>query len=294
MNQPQNQPMNRIRWRILLKESSNLGRKYTRMVEYINRCDGTELVQDSIVSTPGSDTIPFELVGNNLTLDIMAVERGADGSTIVLLREHFTRQGSGTGLQGTWMIDSSSYQVLQGSPDELTRDSLEYEQTHRIAYDKANLWRLVIDATTFMEFDAATPKSLADQFINDWNGVEWYYPDGSDSTRYDITVSKLSDTKVRLSGIKTQEVVTITLSDDKEMYSSSVANHAAQTYYYEPISCPNAQPSWYYEFLAANQSLDFQDDETINSLTKKTYAPKHHQVKSVLKRLGGATGYSRQ
>jgi hypothetical protein len=87
--------------------------------------------------------------------------------------------------------------------------------------------------------------SDADYFIEDWI---------DDPQADNVTVTKASANSVTMTGNTTGEIVTITFSSTGISYSSTLSEHAAGTYYYNPTSCPNNDPEWYYEFLMANSS----------------------------------------
>jgi hypothetical protein len=66
-------------------------------------------------------------------------------------------------------------------------------------------------------------------------------------------VEEISCSQVRLTGLTTDEVVTITWNaDDDATYSSSTTGHATGTVYGNPTSCPNEAPDWFTEFLYDN------------------------------------------
>jgi hypothetical protein len=159
--------------------------------------------------------------GQNMTMpysisgDTLRITTGNDTAA-------FTRSGSGSGLIGTW------------TPVDQGQDGEE----GWIAFTST--------AVTITTYDC----SYADDFIEGWNMGGTY----ADSATYAVTVEKLSCSQVRLTGLTTGEVVTITWNASGDAtYSSATAGHAAGTVRENPASCPNEPPDWYYsEFLGMN------------------------------------------
>jgi hypothetical protein len=98
----------------------------------------------------------------------------------------------------------------------------------------------------------------ATSYTDSLNQPQWadmFYPTSSDNVP-GLTVVKISENKIRLTGNITGEVVTVTFSNlGNQTYSSSNPAHATGTWYRNPSSCPNIVPSWYDNFLSLNGLL---------------------------------------
>lgn len=204
------------------------------------------------------------------TVEPKAVSFRIEGPTMTVFGNHdtlpsgaiteqfvvFTRQGSGTGLEGLWLNISQEIRVASGIPSR--EDSFNLEEDRKLsaafrAYGRA--WTRFAGGKIISYQD----RDFAKQFISNWNdefGLTLY----ADSARYAITVKTLDKHTVELKGRETGKTVRITLSFEGRIYSSDTPDQATHSYLYEPKACPNEYtPEWYEEFRQANAKTMFPE-----------------------------------
>lgn len=165
------------------------------------------------IEEPETDTTLFDLAGNQLrlfseedTLNSNDVETGIQ--TVVRRFTQFKRVGSGSGLNGTWRMDTVGYQMISGVLDTISKNANE------------RMSKIMAIHGTYVtsEFELSNGKAwgrmdgdFAGLFVATWNGdLEFDLLDRPDSARYAIDVKKLGHDTVVLTGQKTGEVVTVT------------------------------------------------------------------------------------
>ncbi len=211
------------------------------------RCEGNTLVVTPD-PTPSVDTIPYTFNGNTLTAFPPDFVDSISPGVLVGYGLVMTRVGSGNGLQGSWQVTDFTYRVVSGgslsAQDQITVNATLVQERSDLS---ANSWTVQITATgIFSTRDAGTAQDFLDG--------NWYSPSLPDPLIYNITAVATGKYTVQLTGGTSGEVVTLTLSPNKDVaYSSSVTGNTVHYYYHDPRSCPNAdQPDWYTQFLAAN------------------------------------------
>lgn len=224
-------------------------------------CDGDSLVSEADTSEAYLDTIPFSVSGN--TLKIAFDEEYFDEAETILITIWglLSRTGSGSGIEGKWSSSDVEYTVTEGSLTEDEKNEVEAWLTLYRA--EMNMDVEISNGKIEVYYLDSDDSALADVFIMVWNGEYNDDPSWSDSARYDITVTKVDASTVQLKGNKTDETVTIALSEEKETYSSSDPENETGTYYYDPVTCPNEVPTWYYDFLYNNSKEAFAKRRTM-------------------------------
>jgi len=220
---------------------------FEESINVYSYCIGDSLVTESDTTKASVDTMKFSQSGNTLKVAVEEFSVNEDDSMLVTLWQVFARKGSGSGLEGTWSSTGLDYTVTGGEITEAQKTELE-----EMLKGENEEMDLVVTSGQIKVYYQENTENLADEFINDWNGEGYSDPADSDSATYDITVTKVDASTVQLKGNKTDETVTIVLSDEKEVYSSSNSENATGAYMYEPENCPNTVPSWYYAFLSGN------------------------------------------
>jgi hypothetical protein len=212
-------------------------------------CMNTELITSGDTSEAESDSITFELAGDVLNLttnsDTMALSQA-----VVLHRVDLARKGSGTGLEGVWLVRQSGYSVVSG-----TLDSVEQHMLDEGTQEESFFGGLVVelefkDGKLYPYMDGTYDYAV--NFTGDWTV--------NDSLYYDITVQKVSPDSVVMTGRQSHEVVgvawkTIDLAifDYAQTFTSNAVAHASYTYRSVPVTCPDPSvPSWWGVFLNGN------------------------------------------
>jgi hypothetical protein len=97
-------------------------------------------------------------------------------------------------------------------------------------------------------------KSYADQFVKDWNTCGKLL-NTQDTCTYNVTVTKVSDNSVTITGNVSKSTATIFQDGAGNLYFSNTnPEYGPHTYYVNPVKCPNElAPVWWNPFLAANQ-----------------------------------------
>jgi hypothetical protein len=201
--------------------------------------------------------MPYTVSGNILKLsDYTGYLDGDSTSPLIAYFMEFSREGSGSGLEGLWKFTGYSYEVVTGTLTEAQKDTLDAEmqdENEDMDFMGMELQFASGKLSIYYNEEGDYGYDQAQSFIDKWNGEYYDDPSDADSARYNITVQKINATTVRLTGNKTNEIVTISFSDESTVYTSSVAANAAHTYYYEPVQCPNDYtPDWFYDFKTDN------------------------------------------
>jgi len=206
-------------------------------------CNGTTLVTRTRAGS--TFTVPYTLSGNTLTVYT------PDGAGTVLpsgavvdYAEVYTG-GNGTGLQGTWTFSDATYLLVSG-----TLTAQDYSQ---ITSELANIRDNGTGNT--IQFSGNSITTLQDaNTAQDFLDGNWNPPRLPNAALYNVTVVATGKYTVRMTGVTTGEIVTLTLSPNGDVtYSSSVSANTTFHYFDQPTSCPNNdQPDWYVQFLAAN------------------------------------------
>ncbi|MDB5103157.1 MAG: hypothetical protein JWP91_846 [Fibrobacteres bacterium] len=214
----------------------------------------------------GPDTVEFAISGNSMTLYTFKDTTGS--GAIVQMNTLCSRVGSGSGLEGTWKLDSQGYRVLSGT---LTaKEKAEYDEDASGngfpgAHTKIYAQFAGGAITTLVDAD------LAAQFIGNWNGTGFPFQDEiTDSARYAIIVKALDRNTVEMKGEKTGETVRLsTTYRGDRTYTSDKPGHAEHRYLAKPISCPNdLEPEWYRAFLNENQRVPMRAEKASSQAGK--------------------------
>lgn len=217
---------------------------YTRPYSY---CSGDEM--QSGIDTMEADTVAYRISGSSMEI---LPDNDTLGSGAVIQHVFvFTRQGSGSGLQGLWSGGSRRFKVVTGTPTETENSELEDDQTHFDHYSAfVESWVRFAGGKIISYEDRESAKL----FIAEWNGEFDARPDSRpDSARYAITVKALDKNTVELKGLKNGETVRFTLNFGETTYSSDTPGHAFHRYLSNPKTCPNEySPEWYEQFMEAN------------------------------------------
>jgi hypothetical protein len=231
-------------------------------------CSGNSLSEYFDTIQPGYDTTEFANSGDTLWL-IMPPETTTSTYTAYQTELVFLRNGTGTGLVGKWKVCGIDYRILSGSFSTGERQSLDSSNAGMVAmYDSMGVE--YVFTGTMIKFGVHGGYNYAGEFITSWNSS--YDPMSADSAVYDISVVPVSNTKVKLFGRKSGELVTIVWTSGSapdQTYTSSNPAHAPYTYFQNPTACPdNPEPDWWTDFLSANQKTGL-----LKRLAKTEYAP---------------------
>lgn len=204
------------------------------------------------------------------TVEPKAVSFRIEGPTMTVFGNHdtlpsgpiteqivmFTRQGSGTGLEGLWLNISQEIRVTSGTPSREDSFNLEEDRMLSAAFRTyGRAWTRFAGGKII----SYQERDFAKQFISNWND-EFGLTQYADSARYAITVKALDKHTVELKGRETVKAVRIALSFEGRTYSSDTPEHAPHSYLYEPETCPNEYtPKWYEEFKQANLKVMFPE-----------------------------------
>jgi hypothetical protein len=209
-------------------------------------CNGDSIA----IPEPDSVLLHFEITGTSLRIYNYpeSLKDMNDPEVMIQPYDEYTREGSGTSLNGRWKLARSGYVWLQGNLTNVEKETVDSEYNE------------VGDDSYEFEFDGDSVSiisqfSLAEEFVEVWTDADpTADPTLADSSNTSATALQVNDSTVQLTGGITGEVVTIVFSSNgDETYSSSVAANATGVYYAVPATCPNAPPAWYQDFLAANQ-----------------------------------------
>lgn len=220
-------------------------------------CTGNQL-STFVDSHHQSVACSYTLTSDRLTQTVLAVDSFGCSCTY-LFSLHYLRQGTGSGLIGTWSLDTIDFTLLSGTADS---DYFNLGQSLKGAILLQITPSQVIQSTHF-QFKS----DWASFFIREWNccGAN------SDSGRYAIGADSISPICVRLTGELSREVVVIVRRlNFNTAYYSSLDSHTVHRYYEKPDSCPNYdKPDWYdNDFLYPNRKL----------VTPKTSLPKFNDA----------------
>jgi hypothetical protein len=217
-------------------------------------CSGNSLSEYFDTIQPGYDTTEYANSGDSLWL-IMPPETTYSSYTAYQTELVFLRNGTGTGLVGKWGVCGIDYRILSGSFSTTERQSLDSSNATMVAmYDSMGMEYVFTGAMVKLGYRGGY--NYATSFITSWNSPSWN-GNPADSALYDISVAALSNTKVRLTGRKSGEIVTIVWtagSAPDQTYTSSNPAHAPNTYFQNPTACPdNPEPDWWSGFLSDNE-----------------------------------------
>lgn len=251
---------------------------------------------DSLIAS--SDTFPmdtfplqFQVSGNELSLTYFEVTDSILSSTedtvIFTLRMILSRLTGASGLIGRWLLNRIDYVEISGQLTQTDIKHLDifYGDSHIEQYEYGFNSDGTVDVKANLNFSVW----YVNNFIEFWNeGFNNHSP--SDSSIYDITVEKINDSTVRLTGRITNELVTISWNTDGDgpynddvTYSSSVSTHATRTIYDNPTTCPNEPPAWYDSFLTMNAKVSGIGKKSVNMSKQEALWKKHvHQHSSPL------------
>ncbi len=218
-------------------------------------CDGDELITQSDTIEAGVDTMEFELSGDTIKIvhDRFILQSGS----VVQYQTICIRKGSGDSLVGIWTISHYTYEVISG---ELTQDEINDINDDIDEYNEELMeYSIDIEITKDMVYiyeRELVEWSYADMFIEEWNDYYGQY--------FDITIAKVNNRTVKLTGNTTGEVVTVTVNRNEDIiYTSSNSEHGKHVYYSNPTQCPNDyQPEWFDDFLSDNYASDFNKKST--------------------------------
>lgn len=210
----------------------------------IQYCVGSRM--EKFTDTGDGDTTEFEVSGNTLTLrEYETLESGAVVREDIIL----TRQGRGSGIEGSWRYSDAAWSVASGTPTAEERADLDGE----VAMGR----EIFADMDVILTFQGgkmsfAYSYVLSEVFVKQWNRNLGGFP--ADSALYDIDVRALDGKTVELKGRKSGEVVRVVFSGEGDRtYTSSNANNPPHTYYVQAKTCPNElEPDWFEAFKGAN------------------------------------------
>jgi hypothetical protein len=202
----------------------------------------TYCYNDSVVTYRDSFAHPMTAIiylsGNQLTITYPSLHDFEQSMSQVVETAMLTRNVSGSGLIGNWEVKAASYQVTSGTLTEEEKDDIDESIEEMIG----QIWQIT-------DSNLIIPDSLvwADDFIDDWSRLG--------SSRYNITVTKLSGGAVKLAGQVSGDIVVIAIDNSgNESYYSSVYGDSSHTWYRTATTCPNnMEPSWYSPFLSENR-----------------------------------------
>ncbi len=227
-------------------------------------CLGDSLVSYSDTFQASTGITVYELTGNTLKLLNATTDTMTTSGAVVEYSSVLTRVGTGTGIIGLWKYTGESYQVISGTllPDEVSSLNAEIAMEDSMTLDMGAEYQFT--GSQINLFMSGSP-DYASEFISD----EWDYsifgdPASADSALYNVTVNKVGENKITLTGNVTHEVVSIQwiISNASnyaqmqytETFTSSNAAHAAYSYYSNPQTCPDDDyPAWWDDFLTANE-----------------------------------------
>ncbi|MDB5049334.1 MAG: hypothetical protein JWO30_2405 [Fibrobacteres bacterium] len=217
-------------------------------VESYSYCSGNTL--ETFLDTSRADTVPFELTGSSVTF-LGGRKDTLPSGTIVEQVLNAMREGSGSGLEGSWIYRSFQSRLVSGSPTAEELTEMRANDSEMTAFLTLNIVRVRFSGGTLSTFEDI---QTAERFLGDWNGKEDFSGDEPDSAKYDVAVIVLGKHTVALKGRKSGETVTLTIdSEGNRTYTSSAADHPEYHYVENPKTCPNdQQPDWYGDFLDAN------------------------------------------
>jgi hypothetical protein len=250
-------------------------------------CIGDSLISYSDTSQANTSITVYELTGNTLRLLNSTMDTLPTSGAVIRYYSELTRVGNGTGLIGIWKYTGESYNVISGMLQPAEVDSLDAME----AMDDSMLVSMVAEyqfTGSQINLYMSGSSDYASEFIN----YEWDYsyldPTYADSALYNVTIKKVSENKLTLTGNVTHEVVTIQwVSSGAPSYiqenftetftSSTNVAHPVHTYYSNPQTCPDDNyPAWWQDFLTANQKIGL-----LKSLPKQR-AHKTQQIRNPL------------
>jgi len=252
-------------------------------IQTVKYCNGDSMVTYHDTESILSRQIPFILSGNTLKIfdDTLPVS-DSEPNLIIFGYDIYTRQGTGSGLIGTWRLTSYSDSVVQG---QLTS---EEKATFDSSLQIVN-WGISGDIF-LIQFSASTMSTSLT--INPYPIFAEAFKFSFDTLLYNISVSIGNAQTAILTGNSTKEIVTITCdSAGDETYSSSNANNTT-TVAYNNTTCP---PGWYIAFLKDNPNVNPPTSSTAKKSTAKTAKTiAHFRIKAIekfFKNIGQNTEY---
>ncbi len=210
-----------------------------------NYCEGDSLITGSDRSL--IDTFGFKISGDTLS---QITQDTLTSGAVVNRMLNSQRIGTGTGLLGSWKVMGFSYDIVDGEPSPNEEANL---MSDAALYSKVLLYQNIL--YTFLEKDMyyTVDVKSAEEFIAAWNGND-FPTDYPDSAQYDVTVEKVDQYTVKLTGRINGEAVTVSeFQNGDRIQSSSDSTHKTNHYYGVAKSCPNTyEADWYQSFLNAN------------------------------------------
>jgi len=213
-------------------------------VDTARNCSGTTMLVTPDTTRADTARLKYQIRSDSLLIASPELTAIAQLFMDIEVYVAFARQGTGTGIQGTWYPSGVAYE----DPDSL--NSIE----RAIADSTARAWSqqiadstttcMVVSATEVLTYDNQT---VADEILDEW---------APQSSAHSILAEKQSDCEVKFTGNKSGETVTVCGADGNAIvYTSSNADHATHIWYVSnPLQCPNSKyPDWWEEFLAANK-----------------------------------------
>ncbi len=233
-------------------------------------CDAGGLVTTYDTAKASKDTIQYSVSGNVFTIYSVNVFQDSVHAMFKVKRNfNYARQGLGNGLIGSWRPASSNYEVIGGTLSPSQKKELD-RSVHEDSMDIApNSYLITITSTTLEFYVDSNRSSFADNFIDDWNNAGNSGLLNTDSARYDISLVKVNNSTVKLTGNKSHEVVTISGNiDGDRTFTSNNTAHTIHVHYDIPKSCPNDDvPDWYTSFLLANAKITIFEKLSAQSIS---------------------------
>lgn len=193
------------------------------------------LMQGALGKLPGIDTNMAGMLSQISTLEAML------GMSLPLYAV-FLREGSGSGIQGTWELGGLDLSLIR------TLDS-SYAGLGTLANTADSAVEIV---TGHLELDIS-PDLITGSADRQWYGQRMV-AGLVDTNSYNVAVATVNDSTWRISG--TTEPgggpVTVVVSTTGDLILSDQAGNT-HTYYFSPAACPNALvPEWFVTFREAN------------------------------------------
>ncbi|HMD68412.1 MAG TPA: hypothetical protein VKF42_05980 [Chitinivibrionales bacterium] len=227
-------------------------------------CFGDSMTFYSDTSPASSGITVYGFDGNTLRLVSSITDTMSTSGAVVEYSSELSRIGTGTGIIGLWKYTGESYRVISGTLQPTEVQSLDAE----MAVEDTMLLSMVAEyqiTSSQINLYISGTLDYATEFIN----YQWDYsmlgdPASADSAIYNVTVNKVGENKLTLTGNVSHEVVTIKwvvsgVSNYPEIpytmvYTSSNSAHAAYSYYSNPQTCPDDYyPAWWDDFMTANE-----------------------------------------
>jgi hypothetical protein len=195
------------------------------------------LMQGALSKLPGIDTNMAGMLSQISTLEAMF------GMSLPLYAV-FLREGSGSGIQGTWELDGLDLSLIR------TLDS-SYAGLGTVANTADSAVEIVIG---HLQLDIS-PDLITGSADRQWYGQRMV-AGLVDTNSYNVTVATVNDSTWRVTGTTEPAggPVTVVVSTTGDLILSDPAGNT-HTYYFSPATCPNALvPEWFVTFREANDA----------------------------------------